>query len=108
MMKSSTKLYLFVPFVAFAAVSATAISWYGRLPSPGVWEIAGFVAVSFLLDQTSNPLRIAATGSISFVIHMAAGILFGGFWGGVISGISTGIDQVVRQQPVIKLIFNVS
>ncbi len=108
MMKASAKLHLFVPFVAFAALSAMAIAWYGRLPSPGMWEIAGFVAVSFLLDQTSNPLRIAATGSISFVIHMAAGILFGGFWGGVISGISTGLDQVVRQQPVIKLVFNVS
>ncbi len=107
-MKRLTKIDLLVAFVTTATVVAAVLSWYVRMPYPGTWQLVCFMAVLFILDQTSNPLRIVATGSTSFILHLAGGILFGGYWGGLIAGASTAFTQVYRRQPVIKTVFNVA
>jgi HD-GYP domain-containing protein (c-di-GMP phosphodiesterase class II) len=91
--------------VGLAAV-ATYFAWVQRQPNPGLWALVSFTAISLFLEETANPLRLVAFGSTSFVIHLAAGLLFGGFWAAVIAGTSTGISQVYRGQPVIKVLFN--
>ena len=53
-------------------------------------------------------LRAGGKGSISFVMHIAAGILFGGFWGATIAAVSMCVSQVIRGIPPIKVVFNVS
>jgi putative nucleotidyltransferase with HDIG domain len=41
-------------------------------------------------------------------MHLAAGLLFGGFWGAAIAGVSTLFGELVRQNLAIKIIFNIS
>jgi putative nucleotidyltransferase with HDIG domain len=41
-------------------------------------------------------------------MHLAAGLLFGGFWGAAIAGVSTLFGELVRQNSAIKIIFNIS
>jgi HD-GYP domain-containing protein (c-di-GMP phosphodiesterase class II) len=39
---------------------------------------------------------------------MAAGVLFGPFWGGLVAAISTTLSQLSNKQPPIKVVFNTS
>lgn len=106
MTHASRKLYLFVFAAVAASLAFGAAAWRIRPASPGVWELSSFILVAFLLDQSSTKLRVAATGTTSFVIHMAAGILFGGYWGALIAGSSTLLTGVSRRDKPVKLIFN--
>lgn len=84
------------------------LAWQFAPPFPGYWQVGCFVVIAFLLDRTALPLRIGAHGSISFVMHMAAAILFGGFWGGLAAGLSAGFAQTLRSSPAQKVVFNVA
>jgi putative nucleotidyltransferase with HDIG domain len=75
---------------------------------PTFWSLTSFIVAAYLLDLTNNPLQLGAIGSTSFVIHMAGGILFGGFYGGLIAAISTLLYQVFHRPVPIKVLFNVS
>ncbi|MBA2626764.1 MAG: HD-GYP domain-containing protein [Gemmatimonadales bacterium] len=105
-MTQARKLQLFVTAVLLAATLAGAGAWLMHSPSPGIWELSSFILVAFLLDQSSTKLRVAATGSTSFVIHMAAGILFGGFWGAVVAAGSTLLTGLSARAPAAKMLFN--
>ncbi|HEX6106928.1 MAG TPA: hypothetical protein VFZ26_15175, partial [Gemmatimonadales bacterium] len=67
-----------------------------------------FVFVATLLESLNTRLRISARGSTSFIMHMAAALLFGGFWAAAVAGISTVFGEVVRKNIPLKMIFNVS
>jgi HD-GYP domain-containing protein (c-di-GMP phosphodiesterase class II) len=41
-------------------------------------------------------------------MHMASALLFGGWWGAVVAGISTFFGEIGRSSPGIKLVFNTS
>jgi hypothetical protein len=41
-------------------------------------------------------------------MHLAAGLLFGGFWGAAIAGVSTLFGELVRHNTIIKIVFNIS
>ncbi|HEU4636314.1 MAG TPA: HD-GYP domain-containing protein [Edaphobacter sp.] len=79
-----------------------------RLPFPGWWPIATFVLVAILLESLNTQLRLSAKGSTSFIMHMSAALLFGAWWGAAIAALSTLLGQIVRENPPIKVIFNVS
>ena len=79
-----------------------------HLAFPGMWAISSFVIVAYLIDLSGNPLRVEASGSASFVIHLAAAVLFGGFWGGLIAAISTIAFDLTNRRPLIKVAFNAS
>ncbi len=64
--------------------------------------------MAFLVEQSSTELKVAARGSTSFVMHMSAGLLFGGFWGGVIAATSTALGQLAIGKSPSKFVFNVS
>ncbi len=106
-MKRLARVDLFVILTAAASVATLAASWPSQL-WPGGLTLGCLILVAFLLDQTSTQLRVEATGSTSFVIHMAAGILLGGFWGGVVAGVSTGLSQAARRPPLVKVVFNIA
>ncbi len=76
------------------------------IPYPGLWALVTFTLVSFLLDRSGSELRVEARGSTSFVVHLAGGLLFGPFWGGVIAGVSTALTQSVEQHSILKAAFN--
>jgi putative nucleotidyltransferase with HDIG domain len=66
-----------------------------------------FAVVAFLLEHNSTKLSAGGVGSTSFVIHIAAGIIFGCFWGGAITAAATIFWLASLQMAPIKLAFNV-
>lgn len=107
-MTRPAKIDLLVSAVVLCAIGALVTAWYGRPPFPGYWELGSFFVIAFLLDQTSLPLRVSASGSTSFVMHMAAGVLFGGFWGGLVAGGSAGLSQFAEGVAPRKIAYNVA
>ena len=97
-----------VAAVTTLAVAAASLAWAARLPFPGWWPVATFLCVATLLEGLNTPLRVAARGSTSFIMHLAAGLLFGGFWGAAIAGVSTFFGEIVRHNTIIKIVFNIS
>jgi hypothetical protein len=105
-MKQASKIHLFVALVVGLALALGASAWIVRAPSPGIWELASFVVIAFLLDQSSTKLKVEAFGSTSFVIHMAGALLFGGFWGAGIAASSTVLTGLAIGSPALKVSFN--
>jgi HD domain-containing protein/MASE9 protein len=92
---------------AVAAASVAAISAF-KLPFPGWWPLGTFIFVASFLENLNTRLRLAASGTTSFIIHMAAALLFGGWWAAAIVAVSTLLGQLIISNPPIKVVFNVS
>src|SRR5690606_19545986 len=107
-MRQPQKLDIYVALVTVTAALAMVQAWPYRATLPGWWELGSFILVAFLLDQSSTRLKVEASGSTSFVIHMAAGILFGGYWGAVVAAVSTGLSMLAAQVSPQKVVFNAS
>jgi HD-GYP domain-containing protein (c-di-GMP phosphodiesterase class II) len=108
MTSKDARVYLFVGAVTAAAVVCAAAVWAVRLPFPGWWPLTTFLFVAVLLEGFNTNLRITARGSTSFIIHMASALLFGGWWGALITALATLLDELARRNPPIKLVFNVA
>jgi putative nucleotidyltransferase with HDIG domain len=78
------------------------------LPFPGWWAFSSFILIAFVLETLNTQLRVHAKGSTSFIMHIAAGLLFGGYWSGMIAGVSTLLGELARGNQPIKMVFNVS
>lgn len=105
-MDNTLKTRVYVAVVVVLTAAAGFASWGVTPASPSQWELGSFVLVAFLLDQSSTRLKVAALGSTSFVIHMAAGILFGGVWGAFVAAVSTALSLLAVGVSPIKLVFN--
>jgi putative nucleotidyltransferase with HDIG domain len=98
-------------FVAAVTVTAVALllgASRGAFPFPGWWAVSSFVVTAFALETLRTQLRVEANGSTSFIMHIAAALLFGPFWSGVISISSVLLSELARGNKPIKLIFNIS
>jgi HD-GYP domain-containing protein (c-di-GMP phosphodiesterase class II) len=98
----------FVFMVSGGAALALASAWPTASSFPGWWPAVTLIAVAFVLDNFQTDLRIAAKGSISFIIHLAGCLLFGGFWGGIFAGAGTLIRQIMLRRQPLKASFNVA
>lgn len=107
-MARETRVYLFVLATTAAAIFAAAYAWSFRTPFPGWWPLTTFVFVAGLLESLNTRLRISARGSTSFIMHMAAALLFGGFWAAAVAGISTLAGELIRNNTPLKTVFNVA
>jgi hypothetical protein len=107
-MRTPSRITLFVVATTLLALALGVVSWQFRQPSPGLWPLLSFILVGFLLDQSSTSLKVSAKGSQSFVVHIASGILFGGFWGAVIVVASTALAQLALGKEPTKFLFNIS
>lgn len=107
-MPREVRLQIFVSSVSLAALICGAAVWVVRLPFPGWWPLATFLFVATLLESLSTQLRLAAKGSTSFIMHLASALLFGGWWGAIVAGVSTLFGELARSNPPIKVVFNVS
>lgn len=105
-MHTPTKTRLFVGATSVASVVLFFLSYQFRQPSPGIWALLSFILVALLLEQSSTKLKVDAHGSTAFVVHLAAGILFGGFWGGLVAAVSTLLAQISIGRDSTKVIFN--
>lgn len=107
-MSTESRIRLFVGSVAAASLVVGAIVMELRLNFPGWWPLATFVFVASLLEGLHTQARLAAKGSLSFIMHMSAALLFGGWWAASVAAVSTLIGEVARNNPPIKILFNVS
>jgi hypothetical protein len=107
-MTRETRVYLFVGAITAASAACAAAVWSVRLPFPEWWPLGTLLLVAVLLESFNTNLRLTARGSTSFIIHMAGALLFGGWWGAVVTAIATFLDELARNNPPVKLIFNVS
>lgn len=68
-----------------------------------------FVVVGVLLEITSAQQKATgATGSISFVVDLAAPLLFGGFWACSITALRVYISKSLARKEPIRVLFNTS
>lgn len=107
-MKSPSRITVFVSLVCLVAGVLALVAWQGEVMPADPWAILTFLLVALTLEYASTPQRVAATGSTSFIVHLASGVLFGPFWSAVVAGGSTAISQVVKKQQPIKVAFNTS
>lgn len=106
MLERNRMIQAYVGATALAAAGAAYLSSASAGSSPGLWPLVTFIAVSFLLGLSPNTVRVAAKGTTSFVAHIAAGLLFGAFWGGLVAGVSTILSQVQQGARLDRVIFN--
>lgn len=96
----------YVACVVLLAACAMYFAWQIRAPFPGFMAIVSTSAVAMLLDRSKLRYRVDSSGSTAFVVHIAAAALFGGFWGGLVTGISSLLDDLTRTKGVAKTVFN--
>jgi hypothetical protein len=102
------RTHLFVASVTATALALAMLARATSLPFPGWWAFGSFLLIAFVLETLNTQLRVEAKGSTSFIMHIAAGLLFGSFWSGLVAGISTLLGELARGNQPIKLIFNVA
>ena len=107
-MNKQTATRSFVALVALGAVTGTTTSWATHLEFPGWAALVCFALVGVLLESSTNRLTVGATGSTSFIIHMAAGLLFGAWWAALTVALSTASSELLAKRAPIKAAFNVS
>lgn len=107
-MHQDFRIRSFVAGVVTAAVLSGGLVYQLRLPFPGWWPLATLVFVASLLESLNTQLRLAAKGSTSFVIHMSAALLFGGWWAALVAAVSTLVGEIARANTPIKIVFNIS
>ena len=107
-MTRAQRTYLFVASVTAIAVALGVLGQDFALPFPGWWAFGSFVVIAFVLETLNTQLRVQAKGSTSFIMHIAAALLFGGLWGGLVAGVSTLLGELARATSAIKIVFNVS
>lgn len=104
-----TKVHVFVAATVAVAMIGLGLAWPTAGAFPGVWGISVLLLVAFLLQVSATISRGGgADGSLSFVVHLAAGLLFGPFWGALTAGASTLLSQVLLKREPIKASFNIA
>jgi hypothetical protein len=106
-MNREQRTHLVVASVTAAALCLAFVARASSPEFPGWWAFGSFVIIAFVLETLHNS-RVQAKGSTSFVMHLAAAMLFGGFWSGLIAGVSTLMGELARGNQPIKMLFNVS
>jgi putative nucleotidyltransferase with HDIG domain len=105
MTKLSINTYVRIT-ASIAIVSLVVASLYAPA-FPGAWGLASLFLVAFLLEVSSTTLRGGdAKGSLAFVAELASGVLFGAFWGGLITGTSAFAAHKYSKRPTIRAAFN--
>ena len=108
-MSQQKRINAYVSAVVLAAVVLMGYGWQQRSAFPGLWPSLVLLLVAFLLQVSATTARGGgAEGSLSFIVHQAAGVLFGPFWGGLVAAVSTAFSQAVARRNPIKALFNVS
>jgi putative nucleotidyltransferase with HDIG domain len=102
-------------YVACVSALATLAFFYSFLFDPALHRainptgLLAFTALGLGLQHAEHKLAVSSvTGAISFIVYIAAVLVFGPTWGAAITGVSIGAVQAVRRNPAIKIVFNVA
>jgi hypothetical protein len=106
--RPSVRTNTFVAFVAACAATALYAAGTDRPAFPGWWPFATLLVLATFAESLNTTQRLAARGSVSFVLQFAGVLLFGPFWGAVLIGSSLLLDNLARGGRPAKTIFNVS
>lgn len=111
-MSTTLAVRRYVGLVAALASAAVLLAWWressGGLQHPDFLGAVVLVLAGLVLEASSIRLRGGdADGSIAFVVHISAGVLFGAFWAVPIVVFSTLLGQIAKRNPPIKVVFNV-
>lgn len=101
-----TRINSYVLVVSVLAALGLAGAWPVRAEFPGLWAFFVLAFVGFLLEIAHTQLRGGGAGSLSFIIHLAAFVLFGGFWAAAIAMVSGLAGHLRFRRPPNKVIFN--
>ena len=96
----------YVAVVCVLSAVAMYFAWQVRAPFPGTMAMVSTFAVAVLLDRSRLKYRVGASGSTAFVVHIAATALFGGFWGALVTGVSSLVDDLSQKKTGLKALFN--
>ena len=106
-MQTMRPIVMFVAFTLVASVAALALSFSSPGHFPGAWGLFVFLSIGILLELTSTQAKVGGiTGSVSFLVDLGAPLLFGGFWGGVIVGVSALFSNLALRKEPIRAVFN--
>ena len=71
--------------------------------------LLAFAALGLGLQMAEHKLAVSSvTGAISFIVYIASALVFGPTWGALITGLSIGVVQSIRRNPLMKIAFNVA
>jgi HD domain len=108
-MKPAVRAYIAsVILLATGAFGATALL-DGRFPADWGSHAAGiftFLVVGILLELAEHRLAVSASGSISFIVYIAACLVFGPAWGALLTAVSLAAAHTVNRRPPLKIAFN--
>ena len=99
----------YVGVIGVASIALMGYAWVTSSPFPGIWPFFVLLLVAVML-QTSPIISRGgdAEGSLSFIVQQAGGILFGPFWGGLVTALSALFTEIVSRRERMKAIFNVA
>jgi putative nucleotidyltransferase with HDIG domain len=106
-MTKPAKFGILVFAILLCASGAMGWGYFVHPQTPSPEALLAFTIVAFLLEHNSTKLSGGGVGSTSFVIHMAAGVIFGCFWGGVITAAGTVLWLASLHVAPMKFAFNV-
>jgi len=88
--------FLLDPF----AVDQLELSWIG---------LAAFVGLGLSLQFAELKLAVGTVhSSISFIIYIGSGLLFGPVWAALVTAVSVGGAQIAGRKPMLKIVFNIA
>lgn len=105
-MRAEAKVRVFVAVVVLLTATAGLSAWYTSYSPLSAVPIIGFTALAVFLEQGSTRLSLSAMGSVVFVIHISATILFGPIEGAIIAAASTVTSESLFRRAPIKAVFN--
>lgn len=102
-----SRINSYVGLTALLALLLVVVVFPIRGAFPGYWGPFVLTLVTVLLEVSATRLRGGgAEGSISFVIHMAAFLLFGPFWAASVVAVSTVASQIAAGRLPNRVVFN--
>jgi len=100
---------------AMIALAAGTFAWVATVDRnfPGDYSeslsgILAFLLVGLLLELAEHRLAISASGSISFIVYLAALLVFGPTWGALLTATSFSVAHSLNRRPPLKIAFNAS
>lgn len=110
-LRPALRAYVF----AMIALAAGIFAWVAivdrNFPGDYSQSISGilvFLVVGLLLELAEHRLAVSASGSISFIVYLAALLVFGPTWGALLTATSFSIAHSLNRRPPLKIAFNAS
>lgn len=112
--RTATFVRVYVGVVVALAVAGIVVAFLldphlvGQLELSG-FGLAAFVALGLGLQLAELKLAVGPVhSSISFIIYIGSGLLFGPVWAAVVTAISVGGAQIAGRKPMLKVVFNIA